>query len=111
MVADPVAARIKELRENQRLSQEDLSDRAGLARWKLASIETGRRRVSSTEVVLFAEALGTNADDLLGMGVAARHYRTNDLGSPAVRAGLDRFDAYISASLRLRDLERFVGEA
>jgi transcriptional regulator with XRE-family HTH domain len=111
MDADPVASRIKALREERKLSQETLSDMAGLERWKLASIESGRRRVTSLEVVLFAEALETDTDELLGVSRPARMYRTKTLDSPAVQQGLARFENYVETSLRLRSLERFVGES
>lgn len=111
MEADPVAARIKALRTERKVSQEALAREAGIERWKLASMETGRRRVSSHELALFAGALNVEPEDLLGVGTAVRLYRGGGLDSPAIREAMAPFDHFIATSLLLERLERFRGGA
>lgn len=111
MEADPVAARIKALRTERKISQETLAEETGIERWKLASMESGRRRVSSHEVALFAEALDVEPAELLRAGTPVRLYRLSDMDSLAVREAMAEFDHFVSTSLRLERLERFSGGA
>jgi transcriptional regulator with XRE-family HTH domain len=65
----PVAARfgavVRETREAQRISQEDLAQRAGLHRTYVSMIERGRRTASLAVVEKLAAALGTSMQDLV----------------------------------------------
>ncbi|MCX5748073.1 MAG: helix-turn-helix domain-containing protein [Proteobacteria bacterium] len=54
----PIGQRIREAREALNLGQEALADRVGLARTALSAVENGKREVSATELVQFADALG-----------------------------------------------------
>ena len=61
-----LAARVKELREAARLSQQDLAVKAGLSISVVSQIEQGKNRdprVSTMEAL--AKALGTNVNSLL----------------------------------------------
>lgn len=57
--------RVRELRREQGLSQEDLADRANLHRTYVGSIERGERNVALLNIHRLAKALGVTARELL----------------------------------------------
>jgi len=57
--------RLKALRSAQALTQQELADRSGIDREKIAKIEIGVRRMSATDAAYLAQGLGTRADDLV----------------------------------------------
>ena len=56
---------IKEMRKARKVSQETLSDEAGLDRTFLSQLETGRKQPSLLTIFQLATALQTNASELL----------------------------------------------
>src|SRR5919201_4588778 len=58
-----IGARIKALREERKLSQDDLARLFGFKdRQTVSAIETGERRVTAEELVLAVEKLGVSLD-------------------------------------------------
>lgn len=57
--------RLRFLRENLELSQEQLAQKAGLDRTYVSSCECGKRNVSLSTICKFAEALGVAPQELL----------------------------------------------
>jgi transcriptional regulator with XRE-family HTH domain len=57
--------RIKQLRRERRLTQDQLADRAGLSRNYLSQIETGARTPNITRLQQIARALSVDLMDLL----------------------------------------------
>src|ERR1700691_1757583 len=58
-----IGARIKALREERKLSQDDLARMFGFRdRQTVSAIETGERRVSAEELLLAVEKLGASLD-------------------------------------------------
>ena len=57
--------RIKELRKNKNLAQEQLSEMIQVFQKQIGNIETGTTRVSLQTIVHLANALSVSADDLL----------------------------------------------
>lgn len=55
-----VGARIKELRNNLKISQEQLSFKADLDRTYINSVEAGRRNISVVALEKIIKALGTD---------------------------------------------------
>jgi len=53
--------RVRKLREAQRLSQEQLAERAGMHRTYLSSLERGQRNVGLDNIIALAQALGVSA--------------------------------------------------
>ncbi len=63
MSTSPIGTRIKALREERKLSQDDLARLFGFKdRQTVSAIETGERRVSAEELLLAVEKLGASLD-------------------------------------------------
>jgi transcriptional regulator with XRE-family HTH domain len=57
-----MGARIKELREQQGMTQQDLADKTGLQRSNIARIESGKYSTGQDILSKIAEALGKKLD-------------------------------------------------
>lgn len=58
-------ARLRQLRQQVGISQEELAHRAGVDRTYVSSCERGRRNLTLEAIVKFASALGVKPSDLL----------------------------------------------
>jgi transcriptional regulator with XRE-family HTH domain len=56
--------RLRDLRTEQHLSQEELADKAGLDRTYISSCERGKRNISLENIYRLAEALNTRPEEL-----------------------------------------------
>jgi transcriptional regulator with XRE-family HTH domain len=65
MNAEWFAARLRELREQSALTQQQLADAASLTREGVAQLETGRREPAWRTVVALCQALSVTADAFL----------------------------------------------
>jgi transcriptional regulator with XRE-family HTH domain len=62
-----LAAKLKKLREAQKLSQQDLAVKAGLSISVVSQIEQGKKQDPRTSTMLaIADALGVSVHDLMG---------------------------------------------
>jgi transcriptional regulator with XRE-family HTH domain len=103
-----VANRIRDERVMWGMSQADLAEITGIARDKIAKIETGARGVQADEIQLFASAFQLDPSDLLGRAEARVKYRVNqDL--PGTREAIEWFERCIDNSLFVRSLEKLYG--
>lgn len=59
--------RIRELREDEKLSQEKLSYATGFHRTYIGMIERGERNISLTNIAVFAKYFKMNISDLLDL--------------------------------------------
>jgi transcriptional regulator with XRE-family HTH domain len=59
--------RVRQLRKNRGLSQEDLADRARVHRTYLGGIERGERNPSLKNIASIAGALGVSLSDLFSL--------------------------------------------
>ncbi len=59
-----IGERIKEVRESQRLTQDDLATKSGLSKGFLSDLENNKRGVSSENLLRIANALGATLDYL-----------------------------------------------
>ena len=64
-----VGARLKQLRQAGRLTQEQLAERAGLSYKFIGEVERGRGNPTLTTLSALSEALGVGLADLLGLDV------------------------------------------
>lgn len=60
-----LGAAIRTRRENEHLTQSELSDTVGLSRTSITNIERGRQRLLADQLYVVARSLRTTADDLL----------------------------------------------
>ena len=68
MQDDPVinfGKRIRELRDCQAITQDELAHRAGMDRSYIGQIERGEKNITIRNIYKLAEALGIRASDLL----------------------------------------------
>ena len=64
-ILDALASRIKELRLEKHISQEELAHRSGLSRTGMGFLETGKRWPRLDTLMSVAEGLGISVDELL----------------------------------------------
>lgn len=64
---------IRELRERQRLSQEELAYRSGVHRTYMGGIERGERNPSLANIVKVAQALEVRPSELLAAAEVIQH--------------------------------------
>ena len=65
--AETLKERIKELRVERGLSQEELAKQTGLSRSAISAWENGTRVPAVTAVAVLAEFFGASTDSLLGL--------------------------------------------
>lgn len=94
--------RLKAVRADQKVTQQELADRSGIDREKIAKIETGVRRMSATDAAYLAQGLGIRADDLVARPREAIRWR---LATPGQDEACNRvaewFDDFIDDALFL----------
>src|SRR5471030_1816865 len=88
-MANVIGARIKALREERKLSQDDLARLFGFKdRQTVSAIETGERRVTAEELVLAVEKLGASLDyftnPFLLVGEGRFSWRQTNVGAQAL---------------------------
>ncbi len=66
-----LGARVREAREARGWTQQQMSDRLGMARTTIVAIEKGERRLKPGELVEISSLLGRNVSDLLQRGAPA----------------------------------------
>ena len=91
MTTQLIGARIKALREERKLSQDDLARLFGFKdRQTVSAIETGERRVSAEELVLAVEKLGASldyfTDPFLLVGEGKFSWRQTNVGQQRLSA-------------------------
>jgi transcriptional regulator with XRE-family HTH domain len=104
-VTTDVAARIRQERDRRDWTQQQLADASGIDRDKIGKIETGARKVNSTELVLISQAFQVPVQHLLRPATPVVMRRGN-LSSPDAVAAEDRFNRYVEDSLLTLGLER-----
>ena len=88
--------RLQQLRTEGDLTQQELADLTGIERDKIAKIETGTRRMTGTEVLFVAEALGVAPRSLVGPPVHRGRFRGPvDVDSEDAASVSEWFDDFI----------------
>ena len=106
LVAD-VAERIRQERDRRDWTQQQLADATGIDRDKIGKIETGARKVNSTELVLISRAFQVPVQELLRPAAPVVMRRGNVSGREA-EAAVERFNRYVEDSLLTLGLDRAV---
>ncbi len=102
--------RLRELRNARGYSQEQLEEMTGIERSKISRIETGTRRISGSEAIYLAEALGATPEELFTAqpsGIA--RFRGGSAKMPAdARATVEWFRHFVDDMLFVdRTAERY----
>src|ERR1700674_5734981 len=111
MTTQLVGARIKALREERKLSQDDLARLFGFKdRQTVSAIETGERRLSAEELLVAIEKLGAPLDyftnPFLLVGEGKFSWRQSNVGLAQLTAFERVAGRWIAANRRLRSEER-----
>jgi len=62
-----IAQRIKKIREEIRINQQELADRLGVLRPTISQMENGERRITAEELIKLSEILNTSVQYLMGL--------------------------------------------
>lgn len=100
-----IAKRIRHERDRRDWTQQQLADATGIDRDKIGKIETGIRKVNSTELVLISQAFRLPVQDLL-RPTAPVVLRRGNITSQVAEAAVERFNRYVEDSLLTRGLDR-----
>lgn len=76
-----VGERIREVRSEQRMTQEELAERTGISKGFLSDVENGKRGIGSDYLLRIANALGASLDYLM-RGQAAGPVKTEPVVIP-----------------------------
>lgn len=98
--------RIRRERITWGMTQEDLAEATGIARDKIAKIETGRRQVDASELPLFARVFDLAVEDLVNEPRPVVYHRL-DATRPETQEARTWFDECIDSSLFVRRLVGF----
>lgn len=104
-----IAARVRTLRAERNMTQEDLSRESGIERDKIAKIEVGDRKVGATELAFLADALGVSMKSLLVDSEPAVMYRKAEPKSAEAQRAMAWFEQYTERSSALRVMEQEFG--
>ena len=105
-IDERVRRRLRELRLEQGLTLQQVSDRASIDISMLSRLESGKRRLALDHIPGLAAALGVSTDDLLG-GAPASDPRVR--GEPVTRDGLTMWPLTNRASGGLRTFKIRIG--
>lgn len=86
-----LAERIKELREDFGLSQEELASKLELPRPSISQIESGQRDISSIEIVKLAKIFEISIDDLLEDNLKTRKCKVSEKEAKMPKLNKDKF--------------------
>lgn len=106
MTVRTLGERIRRERITWGMTQEDLADAIGIARDKIAKIETGRRQVDAGELPLFARVFDLAVEDLVSEPRPVVYHRL-DATRPETQDARTWFDECIDSSLFVRRLVGF----
>lgn len=102
-----LGARVAVARRDAGLTQEECATRVGMDRSALAKVETGRRGISATELVRFAQAFGMRVEWFFEDAPQAVLSRRNDAEPGAPSPSIDRFTERVAREVEF--LQRIGG--
>ena len=86
-----LAKRIKKMREDRELSQEDLAIRLGVPRPSISHLESGQRDISSIELAKLANIFEISVDDLLSPDLEEKECRDMNKGQKMPKFNKKKF--------------------
>ena len=86
-----LAERIRKMREDRGLSQEDLASKLKLPRPSISQLESGQRDISSIELAMLAKMFEISVDDLLSEDLDQEECKDMKIKSKAPKFNKDKF--------------------
>lgn len=105
-----LAERIKKMREDRELSQEELATKLGVPRPSISQIESGQRDISSIELAKLAKIFEISVDDLLGPDLDEKERMDMKKKSKAPKFNKDKFKQVVLYILDKCGAKANVGE-
>ncbi len=102
---DSLAANLRRLRKQAKLTQADLARQAGLPRATLANMEQPGTNPSVQTVVSVAKSLGVSLDELLSPAPEQRHYKVIPRDMQEYRAEAGRFVARLVSPIASKGVQ------
>ena len=100
--------RIREIRDDQRITQDELSSRSGLSKGFLSDVENNKRNISSQNLLKIANVLGASVDYLL-RGVCGEVVATQPVViPPELSQAAEELDLTYTQTLELLEAHRSV---
>src|SRR4030066_329861 len=93
--------RIKQIRENEGISQEKLSSAIGISRSAISQIESGERKITAEELVLLANKFNISLENLINPDI------TPQISLPEKEKSPTAIDNEIRISVPQKNLEKF----
>src|SRR5687768_13656637 len=98
-----IGARLRALRTERGMTQEQVARESGLERDQIGKIEIGERNVSATELAFLADALNVPMESLLADNEPAVMYRKAEPKSPDAQRAMAWFAQYAQRTAALRE--------
>jgi transcriptional regulator with XRE-family HTH domain len=109
VVAMPtVGDRIREIREEMEINQEQLAERAGLSKGFLSDVENGKRNIGSENLLKIANVLGASVDYLLRGEVTESASVEPVVIPPELSQAAEELDLSYAATVELLEAHRSV---
>src|SRR5664280_3034543 len=102
-----IAERMRQERDRRDWTQQQLADATGIDRDKIGKIETGARKVNSTELVLISQAFQVPVQELLRPATPVLMRRGN-VSSKKAEAAVERLNQYVEDSLLTLGLDQAI---
>lgn len=99
-----IGARVKSLRSEKDVAQNELADKAGLDPAALSRAETGKRAFAVSELMVIANALDVSTDELLLRDPEPTTMFRNEGGADAAREAVGEMEAIMDDFLSFRSV-------
>jgi transcriptional regulator with XRE-family HTH domain len=103
-----VGDRIREIREEQRLTQDQLAERTNLSKGFLSDVENNKRNIGSQNLLKIANILGASVDFLLRGEVGEVIHSEPILIPPELSQAAEELDLSYAATIELLEAHRSV---
>jgi transcriptional regulator with XRE-family HTH domain len=103
-----VGDRIREIREEMQMNQDQLAERAGLSKGFLSDIENNKRNIGSANLLRIANVLGASVDYLLRGEIAESGNKEPVVVPPELSQAAEELDLSYAATVELLEAHRSV---
>lgn len=108
MLMPTVGDRIREIREEMQMNQDQLAERAGLSKGFLSDIENNKRNIGSENLLKIANVLGASVDYLLRGEIAESGSTEPVVIPPELSQAAEELELSYAATVELLEAHRSV---